>query len=49
MTTIHRWAWTAGSSYEWATLRRATEALLETLDTPILTSGCHSLVDVEEY
>jgi hypothetical protein len=49
MTAIYRSAWCAGSTYEWPTLCRATEALLEPLDTPIFSPGCHALVDVEEH
>ena len=49
MTAIRRSAWCAGSSYEWASLCRATEALLEPLDAPVFPAGSHSLVDVEEY
>ena len=46
MTTIHRWVWSAASSYEWAALCRATEALLEPLDTPIFSPGCHCFVSM---
>jgi hypothetical protein len=49
MTTLRTWAWSAGSSYEWAVLCRATETLLEPLDTSIFSARCHALVDVEEH
>ena len=38
-----------GSNSEWASLCRATEALLEPLDTLVLSAGRHALVDVEEH
>ena len=49
MTTLRSWVWSAGSSYEWAVLCRATEALLEPLYTPIFSPRCYALVDVEEH
>jgi hypothetical protein len=49
MTTLHRWLWSVGSSYEGADLCRTTEALLEPLDTSIFSPRCHALVDVQEH
>jgi hypothetical protein len=37
------------SSYEPASLCRATQTPLEALDAAIFSPGSHSLVDVEEY
>ena len=49
MTTLRRWVWSVVSSYEGAVLCRATETLLEPLDTSIFSPRCHALVDVQEH